>query len=865
MIIALVGPGPDTRDGGMGPNMKTIDFTDLEKGLASEEARRRLAQFGPNRFASSAPYARLKAILKILADPMAIMLLAAALLYFLLGVKRDGFILLAAVFPVLFVDVSLEFRSREALKKLAQAVAPQALVLRDKVEISVLTDELVPGDILVLHEGNGVHADGVVRRCANFSLDESQLTGESEPVSKKPPESELAETWNESHLFYAGSTVLTGQAYGEILLTGRETRYGKIAELVDVESEEQAPIQKKIGAIVRRLVLIAGAVILLVFALTFWRGSSVSSSILAAISLGISVIPEEFPLVLTVFLSLGAWRLGKKGVLIKRLSSVETLGSTTIICVDKTGTLTQGRFTLSADLPVPGNFSEEDVMTASILACELSPVDPMEKAILEFAREKGIQPTQVQKSWRLAHDFDFDPRGKHMSHVWEPTKGGEWRIVAKGALEGILEHCEVSPKEREWVERENARLAGQGNRVLAVAGREASAFTGNRLEDERGLRLYGLLSFQDPLRPEVAAAVAQCQEAGIKIKLITGDHLLTAHAVADAAGIDHQPSGLMNGPELEKLKPGLFTEKVSKGSIFARVKPEQKYAIVDALEKSGEVVAMTGDGINDAPALKRAHIGIAMGRKGTEVAKAAAGMILLEDSFSAIVATIGEGRRIFANIQKSFSYLISFKLPSVGIALVCPLLGVPLLLLPVHLVWLELIQHPVSALVFEEEPLENNEMKRPPRDPSAPLLKSGQVLRAAFSGLFLMTAVLWVYLGHLSGGVVHARSLAFSVYILGSLIHIWDARAMDRPWWKVPFPRTKRFWLVCGSAALTLPVLFQTPWLAAVFQVEPLAFSDWGLALVSALAATVWRAVGWPIQKKNDGDPRHKGESIPGV
>lgn len=377
------------------------------KGLSFAEAAKRLSVYGPNRLSSEDPRARLKEFLHTLADPMAIMLLVAATLYFVLGDRKNGFILLGAVMPVLLVDVVLEFRSRQALKKLAKAMAPKALVVREGHEVEVPTEELVPGDLLVLREGSWVHADGILRQCANFQVDESALTGEAEPVPKRATVSGSPSEGDD--LFFAGSTVLAGHAYGEVLETGLRTKYGRIAELVAEEIEETAPIQKKIAAMVRRLVGAAVAIIFIVFLLALLREPTISAAFLSAISLGIAIVPEEFPLVLTVFLSLGAWRLGRRGVLIKRLASVETLGSTTVICVDKTGTLTQGHFALDAHLPIPSSFTEEDVLEMSVLACELSPVDPMERAVLEHTKKHGVEVQKVQERWDLVFDYDFDP------------------------------------------------------------------------------------------------------------------------------------------------------------------------------------------------------------------------------------------------------------------------------------------------------------------------------------------------------------------------------------------------------------------------------------------------------------------------
>ncbi len=810
-------------------------------GLTSIEAGRRLEQFGPNQLTTPKRGERLKEILHTLADPMALLLLLAASTYFLLGDNRDGLILLAALIPVLGVDVVLEAQSRDALKKLSQAFSPRARVLRDGLEKEIPTTELVPGDLLVLKEGDKAHADGVLRQAANLSMDESQLTGESEPRQKIPG---VGPEPGEDSLFLAGSTVMTGHALGEIQKTGASTRFGGIARLVADSEPESTPLQKKTDFLVKRLGLAALVVALGLAGLELYRGKTLGESFLSVVSLTIAAMPEEFPLVFTLFLSLGAWRLAKRGVLVKRLASVETLGSTTVICVDKTGTLTQGKFLLDTHTPLGPDGTEEEVLEASVLACEISPADPMEKAILAHAQEHGVKIARVQEAHELAYDYDFDLAGKHMSHVWRDKDGKGWRIVAKGALEGILEHCEITAEERKKAEVENARLALRGARVLAVAERKAVAFTGQRVADEKGLKLLGLLAFKDPLRPEVPQAVAQCREAGIKIKIITGDHLLTAQAVATAAGILHGDNELVNGPALAKLPLQDFQKRVTQGVIFARVDPAQKHAIVDVLRDSGEVVAMTGDGINDAPALKKADIGIAMGLKGTEVARAAADIVLLQDSFAAIVETVAEGRRIFANIQRSFFFLLAFHVPIVVLALLCPLAGLPLLYLPVHLVWLELVVHPVSALVFEAEPAPPDAMRQPPRNPEEPLLPDFNIVISLVSGLLLSAVVAGFFVARLPQGVTYARSCAMAALILGSLVLTFAERAQNQSWWKVPFPKTKRFWIVTLGVGLSLPAIIELPGLDAVFQVSPITPRDWAIAALLGFAAIAWRSVG---------------------
>lgn len=831
-------------------------------GLSSEEANARLAERGPNLLVERERGARLAQWLRMLADPMALMLAGAAALYMLLGKPHEAAVLAAVIVPVLGVDVLMEARSRSALKKLASAVAPQARVSRDGQPVEIPTAELVPGDLLLFREGDILHADGIVRRAANLTLDESQLTGEAEPQDKIAHPGPAGSEAGEKCRFFAGSMVLAGHGVGEITATGPRTRFGNIARLVGEAELQATPLQMKTARVARWLIGIALGLAAGIFAVRWLSGAPPNEALLYAVSLAMSAVCEEVVLVLSLFLTLAALRLSREGVLVKRLASVETLGSTTVICMDKTGTLTAGKFALEAHRSLDaGRLGEPALLEAAALACEPDATDSLEREILAHCQSHGVDVAALQQNWRLAYDYPFDMVGKHMSHVWMRAPEGDdgaacARIVAKGALEGILEHCALEPGERERAHALNSQLADQGMRVLAVAGRFAAAgdpanigagFRGAREQDERDLVLYGLLGFRDPLRPEVPAAVSECQSAGVKLKLITGDHALTADAVAEAAGIAHDDSLIVNGAELARLSPESAARMARSASIFARVQPEQKYQIVDALVRAGEIVAMIGDGINDAPALRRAHIGVSMGRRGTEVARAAADLVLLDDNFAALVRTVREGRRVFGNIQHSLRYLIGFKFALVGLALIAPLLGLPILLLPVVLVWLEMIVHPVSALAFEGEPGPADLMKRPPRDPRAPLIRRAHVIRSAFSGALLTVAALVEYAARLDRGETYARAAAMVVVILGSLFLMWAELAGDRPWWRTPPPARVAFWVVSVLVAASLPLFMTVGPIAALLRIEPITTRDWAIAGLLAILPVLWRAAGTDI------------------
>jgi len=809
-------------------------------GLSSARARELLAEHGPNRYAPAGRRASFFEFARMLADPMAIMLLAAAVLSFVAGERRDGIVLLVALFPVLAVDVILEARSRQALKKLARAVSPRATVVRDGAPVEIPTEEIVPGDILLIREGDVLHADGTVAWSAHLAIDESMLTGESEPKDKLP-----------GTPFYAGSRVLTGQGGGEVTSTGLSTQYGRIASLVAEAPDAPTPIQEKTAKVVSVLGRIAVLVAAAVFGLAWYRERSLSRAFVSAISVAMSAMPEEFPLVFTLFLTLGAWRLSRHRVLVRRLASVETLGSTTVICTDKTGTLTLGQFVLEAVLPF-GELGEQELLETAVLACEIDPSDPLDRTIIEFARTSGLDPGRLHTKGILVRDHSWDPLGKHMSHVWrtERAADGTLAVAAKGALEGILEHCALTPERRAEAEMRHAELAAGGLRLLAVAGKTESAGPDDRERDESELALVGFLGFRDPLRPEIAAAVAQCRTAGISIKLVTGDHPVTARAIAESAGIVSGREPIVTGDELAALSPPDFARRVAESPILARILPEQKYAIVDTLRANGEVVAMAGDGINDAPALRRASIGISMGARATEVARAAADLVLLDDNFGSIVETIREGRRIYDNLEKAFRYLLAFHVPIVVLAVVVPLLGFPLLLLPVHLVWLELVVHPVSALLFEGEPADPDVMSRPPRPAGASLLGKRTAGSSIATGAALAAAVLAIYAAALPGGADAARGFALAALLPGTLLIAWAERAGDRPWRRVPAPNPWRFWGVVAPIAVSLPLLLAWPATAQILHARFPSGGRWAIALGAAAAAVVWRAWGTRTERR---------------
>lgn len=504
------------------------------------------------------------------------------------------------------------------------------------------------------------------------------------------------------------------------------------------------------------MIILAAALVVLLFFVEYLRGSDLLQALITALTFGIAAIPEEFPLVFTLYLSMGAYRLSKYGVLVKTLPSVESLGNVDVICTDKTGTLTEGRFSLVNIVPF-GDLSADERNLVTVLACEPTPVDTMETAISE--KIQGFD--QIKKNWKLKFDYPFETQGKHMTHIWSNHQG-ESLLAMKGAVEGVLEHCRATEKERSDILISVNELASQGKRILGLAFKKGT-FSGNRSQDEVGVQFAGLLVFSDPVRSSALQAIQDCQSSGIEIKMLTGDHLLTARAIAEELHIIHTDDSIYSGKQLSQMNHENRVLAYLKGSIFARVTPEQKYEMVKTLKEHNKVVAMTGDGVNDSPALKLADIGVSMGENATDVARASAKMILLKNDFNGIVQAIMEGRNIFANLRRSFSYLISFHIPVILLALVPPMAGWKQLLLPVHIILLELIVHPISAFAFEN-------LKSHGSTTSKSLVPTSTAVTAGLSGLLLsLISLIPLVISQAELGYDHIRSMSLATILFGNI------------------------------------------------------------------------------------------------
>lgn len=726
-------------------------MTEVARGLTSQEVKERLQKFGFNEIEEKKISAAFENFLKILSDPMGTMLLILSFIYWFLGKQSDAVILLVAYIPITAIDVLLELRSQKALRSLKRTLQSSCHVIRNGRTQKIPIRELVPMDLLLLEEGQAIPADGKLIEAVHLTIDEASVTGESIPVEKAIGNEVLS-----------GTTILTGKGLIEVERTGLSSQVGSIAKVLREFEATTSPLLRTIRRVVKIIFFGAFVLAILVFILELLKAHGIGPSLISALTLAMAAIPEEFPLVFTLYLSLAAFRLSKKGILVKSLPAVEALGRVNVICTDKTGTLTEGKFRLEKLLVTQDGARNLDLETqALVFSCEPNAVDAMESSMLEWVTEnQGFATIEtLRQQWVLEFDYPFDNREKYMSHVWRKQGSGQQFIAMKGALEGVLSHCEPSTAHADILKLAQNE-AESGRRLLGLAARVGS-FVGDRERDEKSLQFIGILSFTDPVRPGVKEATRLCGEHGIKIKMLTGDHLLTAHAIADRIDLPHRHDELYNGPDLEAMSSEARKAAYKQGTLFARLKPEQKLELVEALKSEGNIVAMTGDGINDAPALKLADVGISMGETATDVARSTAQLVLMKNDFRGIVAAVLEGQRVLNSLSQSFGYLIAFHIPIIGVALYQAFFLEASILLPIHIVLMELIVHPVSALVFDEKPMDLTSQRKE-------LINKKIILWSTARGVLLtIFSVSAFFLSE--GSLEERRSLSVLLLVLGNI------------------------------------------------------------------------------------------------
>lgn len=844
------------------------------KGLTVEEAAQRLAADGPNELATERHRGLFAIARETLADPMFALLLAAGVLYLVLGDLQEGLILFGLVLVVLALTLYQEGKTERAIESLRDLTSPRALVWRGGVALRIAGREVVCGDLLVLAEGDRVPADAVLLQAVDVQMDESLLTGEPLPVDKVAASEDAPglQTATES-VVYSGTLLVRGQGMARVTATGPGSEIGRIGLALGGLGTEASPLKLQMARLVKVLAVIAVGASVFLFAAYGLMRHDWLGALLAGIALAMALLPQEFTVVLTVIPALGAWRLSKQNVLTRRIAAIETLGATSVLCADKTGTLTENRMTV-AELYAPASSEsasaevgilEIDYNTTpelpecfhtlvefSILASVSDPFDPMEKAFHRLGQHFLEDTEHLHRDWTLMQTYGLTPELRAMSHVWQARVGDAHVVAAKGAPEAIVDLCHLDAGAQQRIANAVEVMAAKGLRVLGVARASFLGETWPAIEHDFEFEFVGLLGLADPLRAEIPQAVAQAHAAGIRVVMITGDYPATAQAIARQAGLfgdpqnkehaDGVPSAnwLLTGDALAALSDPELQQRMRSVSICARIAPAQKLRIVQALKANGSVVAMTGDGVNDAPALKAAHVGVAMGGRGTDVAREAASMVLLDDNFASIVGAVRLGRRIFDNLRKSMSYILAVHVPIAGMALMPVLLGWPTVLFPLHIAFLELVIDPACSMVFENEPAEPDLMQRPPRDVTTPLFGGKTLLLALVQGFgalaLVLAATLWG-MSELSEGAT--RAFAFATLVGTNLALIFSNRSRSGSLWaSLWVPNRTLWWVVLAALTLLLLALY-VPWLARLFVFEPLPLvwlgASGGLGLVSVL------------------------------
>jgi Ca2+-transporting ATPase len=837
------------------------------RGLTEAEAASRLKADGPNELPRSEHRTPLRIILEVLREPMLALLLGGGAIYLALGDVKEASILVVFATLSILITVIQETRTERVLEALRDLTSPRALVIRDGERKRIAGRDVVRGDLIVLAEGDRVAADAALVESHDIQADESLLTGESIPVRKRTrtDKDEFAAVrpgGDDLPNMFSGSLVVRGTGVAEVIATGLRTEIGKIGESLGA-LETEPP---RLHAQTRRLVQICatGAAVVCVLAVLLYglmRGGWLDA-LLAGIALGMAMLPEEFPVVLTVFMAMGAWRISRARVLTRRAAAIETLGSATVLCTDKTGTLTENRMSI-AELRLSdgrvfrpretavGGMPEDfhDLLEFGILASAPEPFDAMEKAFHDLGREHLVSTKHLHGAdWTLAHAYGLRPDLLAMSHVWR-TESGDFLVAAKGAPEAILDLCHTRPDMRAALIRSANEMAAEGLRVLAVgrASFAGEAFPASQREFE--FQLLGLVGLADPIRPSVPAAVAECRSAGIRVMMITGDYPQTAKAIARQAGIDAER--VLTGDEIEKLSDADLADRLRVSNVFARIMPQQKLRIVDGLKSQGEIVAMTGDGVNDAPSLKAAHIGIAMGGRGTDVAREASSIVLLDDDFGSIVKAVRLGRRIYDNLRKAIGFIFAVHVPIAGLALLPLLFGLPILLGPMHIAFLEMVIDPVCTLVFEAESEEDDVMRRPPRRKDEPLFSGALIGWSMLQGVLAFALVGGIFLVASGRGMPEAevRALAFFSLVLAIVSLILVNRSFSASIISALLRPNPAFVIVLVTVVVALGLTLLWPFAKDLFRFGPLHVDDLAITVGAGLVVllvleslkAVWR------------------------
>jgi Ca2+-transporting ATPase len=804
----------------------------METGLTTKEAQIELSKGEFNELPNSETKSVLEIALGVVKEPMFMLLLACGILYLIIGDYREGIILFSSILIIIFITFYNRNKTEKALDALKKISSPRTLVLRDGKQKRIPSRELVMGDLMVLNEGDRISADAVVIESNHLTIDESLLTGESVPVSKE-----------DGATVFSGSMIIQGKARAKVTAIGIHTEFGKIGSSLKDIKPEATRLQVEMKKLIKRLFIIGGIISLVVVIAYYETRGNFINSLLSGLSSAMAILPEEFPVVLTVFLALGAWRLSKKNVLSRQANAIETLGSISVLCSDKTGTITQNKMELVSVFQNNKLYQKDDLISKGVeidflcqtamRASQFNPIDPMEKAILSHVKPKK---NELHKT-KLIKEY---PLSKELFSMTRVTKEGDdtSHISCKGAPEVILKLCKIEGTELENLKKQMTQMAEHGLRVIAVAYSKSEIKELPKNQTDFNFEFLGFLGFEDPIRPEIKSALIECKTAGIKVVMITGDFPVTAKSIGDQIGLN-ELGKMMTGDELNELNDNELSGVIESISIFARVVPEQKLRIVNAFKKQGHVVAMTGDGVNDAPALKAAHIGIAMGLRGTDVAREAASIVLLDDNFSSIVSAIRGGRKIYDNLQKAMTYIMAIHVPIIGLSLIPAFFeNLPIILLPVHIVFLELIIDPVCSIAFESQTEEADIMAKKPRNLHDTFFGRSKILESIVQGILLLAFVLAVFLFTIQEGhsEFETRAISFSALIIGNIFLILSNLSKTRSAFSTLRENNKSLLIIINSAILMLLLTLNVTYLQSLF-----SFQNPGIFhfLISILGASI--------------------------
>ena len=804
-------------------------------GLTDEEVIVSRKKYGVNEMEKKKKENFLQKLLHVFTEPMFLLLIVTASIYFLLGEVGDGIIMLCFVLFISGIEFIQEQKTDKALDALNTLSSLNIKVIRNGKVVVIDSKNIVVGDIVLLEEGDKISADGVILECQGLGTNESALTGESEVVYKK-----LKDDSNNPfklNMCYSGTDVANGSAIIKITSVGINTEYGKIGSALNSILKEKTPLEKQI----KKLVIVCTIISLLFFVAVIiinfiYNGNMILQdriiqSILSGVTVAMATIPEEIPVVLTVFLAMGAWGLAKKNTLTRNMKAVETLGAVTVLCTDKTGTLTQNKMTVKEVLA-----KSEDFLQVSLLACPRDPYDPMEIAIQDYSFKNGL----TKKIYRndLVHEYIFNNEDKMMGQIWNIDNRN--LLCVKGAYESVLPLCKMSNNEKEQIKKQVEEYSSLGYRVLAVAKNDNIEKIPNNLKDNE-LRFVGLIALVDPPRIGVKESIQSCYNAGIRVIMITGDNGQTAKGVANQIGLKHSRK-VITGLELESMSDEELKERVKSTNIFARVYPHHKMRIVKALQENNEVVAMTGDGVNDAPALKKAEIGIAMGRRGTNVAKEAADMILMDDNFNTIVDAIKNGRTIYNNIKKAISYILVIHIPIAFASLFVPLFHLPTLLLPIHIVLLELIIDPTSSIIFQRLKPDKNVMQEKPRRLEEPIVNKKVVFKSILQGLAIFVAFFGSYYYLIKTGASQnfANTFAFAILVLSNVFVVYVLQSNDYAMKNfISNLKDKVIVIIHSVIFVMFLLLIYVPFFNRIIGTTSLKVNELLIAVIIALIATI--------------------------